>query len=160
MRTIVLAAVAVLIANTWLVAQEVRRGRELFAAVHADYTRAAPTTCWFTSGWSAPVSYLWPGTAVPVLGILATGDDPASQASALTVATRRCFCDSSAVWTDTSSRDADVVSSLARHFDYTAIDLKTVLADPSELDDLSIPGAHSYSEQGRRRVCGVVSTLR
>ena len=157
-RTIVLLGAAVLIANTWLVAQEVRRGRELFAAVHADYTRATPATCWFTSGWSPPLSYLWPGTSVPVLGILATGSDPATQASTLTAAVRRCFCDSSAVWTDTSTRDADVVTSLAGHFDYTAIDLKRVLADPSELDDLSIPGAHVYSEEARNRVCRLVKS--
>ena len=152
-RTIVLAAAAVLIANTWLVAQQVRRGRELFAAVHADYGGATPATCWLTSGWSPPLSYLWPGTSVPILGILATGSDPAIQASALTAAVQRCFCDSSEVWTDTASRDADVVTSLARHFDYTAIDFNRVLADPSELDDLSIPGAHRYSEEARNRVC-------
>ena len=152
-RTIVLAATAVLISNTWIVARDVRRGRELSAAVQADYARATPTTCWFTSGWSPPVSYLWPGTAVPILGVLATGNDPVVQASALTVALRRCFCESDAVWTDTSSRDADVVTSLARHFDYTAIDLRSLLADPTELDHLSISGVHSYSEQARRRSC-------
>ena len=154
-RTIALAAAAVLISNTWLVARDVRRGRELSAAVQANYARATPTTCWFTSGWSPPVSYLWPGTTVPVLGILATGNDPAMQAAGLTVALRRCFCESDAVWTDTSSRDAGVVISLAGHFDYTAIDLRSLLADPTELNHLSITGVHSYSEQARHRVCRI-----
>lgn len=154
-RTIVLAAAAVLISNTWIVARDVRRGRELSAAVQASYARATPSTCWFTSGWAPPVSYLWPGTAVPILGVLATGNDPVVQASALTVAIRQCFCESDAVWTDTSSRDAGVVISLARHFDYTAVDLRSLLADPTELDHLSIPGVHSYSEQARRRVCRI-----
>jgi hypothetical protein len=155
-RTIVLAAAAVLISNTWIVARDVRRGRELSAAVQADYARATPMTCWFTSGWAPPVSYLWPGTAVPVLGVLATGNDPAVQASALTGALRRCFCESDAIWTDTSSRDAGVVTSLARHFDYTAIDLQSLLADPAELDHFSISGVHSYSEQARDRICRLV----
>jgi len=157
LRTIVAAGVAVLMANTWLVAHDVRRGRELFAALQADYARATPATCWFTSGWSPPLSYLWPGTTVPVIGILATGSDPATQASALTAAMQRCFCESTAVWTDTSSRDADVVASLARHFDYKAIDLRSVLADRSELDELGIPGAYSYSEPARNRVCRSVA---
>jgi hypothetical protein len=156
-RTVVLAAAAVLVANTWLVAQEVRSGRALFAAVHVDYARATPATCWFTSGWSPPMSYLWPGATVPVLGVLATGSDPASQASTLTVALRRCFCESDAVWTDVSKRDADGLASLARHFDYAGIDLRSVLADSTELVELAIPGAHSYSEQGRNRVCRAVT---
>jgi hypothetical protein len=70
---------------------------------------------------------------------------------------QRCFCESTAVWTDTSSRDADVVASLARHFDYKAIDLRSVLADRSELDELGIPGAYSYSEPARNRVCRSVA---
>jgi len=152
-RTIVLAAVAVLISNASIVARDVRRGRELVAAVQADYARATPATCWFTSGWSPPVSYLWPGTTVPVLGVLATGNDPVVQASALTVAIRRCFCESDAVWTDISTRDADVLTSIARHFDYTSIDLASVLVDSSGTSPPSRLGAHTYSDQDQRRAC-------
>lgn len=160
-RTIVLAAAAVLISNTWIVARDVRRGRELSAAVQADSARATPTTCWFTSGWSPPVSYLWPGTTVPVLGILATGNDPAMQAAALTVALRRCFCESDAVWTDTSSRDADVVISLAGHFDYTAIDLKSVLVDPPERpSSFWLSGVHVYPTADQQRICSLASGAR
>jgi len=154
-RTIAIAAAVVLTANTWLVAHEVLRGRELFAAVRDDYGRASPATCWFASGWSPPLSYLWPGTSVPVLGILATGDDPVAQATALTAALRKCFCESDAVWTDASTRDADMLASLARHFDYTSIDLKSVLSDPSRADSLLLPGAHVYSEPEQRRVCAL-----
>ena len=160
-RAIVLAAAAVLISNTWVVAREVRRGRELSTAVQADYARATPTTCWFTSGWSPPVSYLWPGTTAPLLGVLATGNDPVIQASALTVAIRRCFCESDAVWTDTSSRDADTVTSLARHFDYTAIDLTSVLVDPAERpSSLSLPGGHIYPAADQQRICSLASVVR
>jgi len=155
-RTILLAASAVLLANTSLVVHDIRRGRELSAAVREQYRRATPTTCWLTAGWSPPLSYRWPGTTVPILGILATGNDPATQATTLTAALRHCFCESDAVWTDASSRDADMLASLARHFDYHSIALNSVLSDSSRLaDSLSLPGAHAYSEPDQRRICAL-----
>lgn len=155
-RTILVAASAVLLANTSLVVHDIRRGRELSAAVDEEYRRATATTCWLTTGWSPPLSYRWPGTTVPILGILATGNDPATQATTLTAALRRCFCESDAVWTDASSRDADMLASLARHFDYNSIELKSVLSDPAQTaDSLSLPGAHVYSEPDQRRICAL-----
>ncbi len=154
-RTILIAASAVLIANTALVVHEIRRGRERSAAVREEYRRATPATCWLTSGWSPPLSYLWPGTTAPILGLLATGSDPTTQATTLTIALRRCFCQSDVVWTDASLRDAGVVTSIARHFDYSAIDLRSVLSDPGPGDGLSLPGAHAYSKPEQRRICGL-----
>ncbi len=156
-RTILLAATAVLIANTSLVVHDIRRGRELSAAVREEYRRATPATCWLTSGWSPPFSYLWPGTTVPILGMLATGSDPSTQSSGLTTALRHCFCESDAVWTNTSTRDADTLASLARHFDYTALDLRSVLADAGPWNHLSLPGAHVYSSPEQRRICALTS---
>jgi hypothetical protein len=89
--------------------------------------------------------------------MLATGDDPSAQASALTTALRRCFCESDAVWTDSSSRDGEVLSSIARHFDYTSIDLKSVLAEPLELADLPVPAGHLYSKPAQERSCRFTS---
>jgi hypothetical protein len=128
----------------------------LSAAIDDDYRQATPATCWFTSGWSPPLSYRWPGTTVPILGIFATGNDPTTQATVLTAALRHCFCDSDAVWTDASSRDADMLGSLARHFDYNSIELKSVLSDPSQTaDQLSLPGAHVYSATDQGRICAL-----
>jgi hypothetical protein len=153
-RTIALAAVAVLTSNTWLVVQDIRRGRELYTTVRHEYNRATSSTCWLTSGWSPPVSYLWPGTTVPLLGMLATGDDPSAQASVLTMGLRRCFCESDGVWTDTSSKDAQIVASIARHFDYTSIDLTSILVDPpGRADRMRLPGVQVYSEQDIQRIC-------
>src|SRR5262249_5609200 len=135
----------------------IQRGRELYFAIKEQYGRATPSTCWFTSGWAPPVSYLWPGTTVPVLGILATGDDPSAQASVLTTALRGCFCESDAVWTDSSSRDAGVLSSLARHFDYTSIDLKSLLAGPPELAHLPAAAGYLYSHGAQTRICRLTS---
>jgi len=154
---IALLAGIVALSNTWLVTHDIHRGRELYSAVTAQYARATPSTCWFTTGWAPPLPYLWPGSAVPVLGMLATGDDPSAQASALTAALHRCFCESDAVWTDSSSRDTEVVSSLTRHFDYTSIELTSVLADPRELTPLSTPASHSYSRPAQERACRMVA---
>jgi hypothetical protein len=156
-RPILLATAAVLIANTSLVVHEIRRGREWSTAVRAEYRRATPATCWLTSGWSPPLSYLWPGTTVPILGVLATGSDPTTQGTRLTAALRHCFCESDAVWTDASTRDADMLASLARHFDYSAIDLTAVLSDPGRADGLSLPGVHAYSTQTQRQICALTA---
>ena len=155
-RTMLLATTAVLISNTSLTVHDIRRGRELSAAVREEYRRATPTTCWLTSGWSPPFSYLWPGTTVPILGMLATGSDPSTQATTLTTALRHCFCESDAVWTETSTRDADTLASLARHFDYGAVDLKSVLSDAGPGAGLSLPGAHIYTERERQRICALI----
>jgi hypothetical protein len=57
------------------------------------------------------------------------------------------------VWTDTPSRDAEVVTSIARHFDYRDIDLPSVLIGPEEADGNSVPGVWVYSDPARQRAC-------
>jgi hypothetical protein len=154
-RTTFVVAAIVLAANGWLIAGEIRRGRESDRVVRAAYARATPSTCWLTSGWTPPFAYLWPGHATPMLGTLATGTQPDLQRAALTVALRRCFCDSESVWSDTTSRDAEVVRTIARHFEYTAIDLVAVLIDPK--DENPVPGVVVYSDTARQRACSVAS---
>jgi hypothetical protein len=156
-RMILTLATIVLLVNGCLVADAVRQGRERFATT-TIYERASPTTCWLTSGWSPPFSYRWPGTTAPILGTLATGREPVRQAAALTDTLRRCLCDSTAVWTDTSTRDTEIVRAIAQHFSYTSIDLASVLLDPSTADaDRPMPGVFSYSNGSRTRACRAVS---
>jgi hypothetical protein len=112
-----------------------------------------------TSGWAAPMPYLWPGTTAPILGTLATGSDPAVQAAALTQSLRRCFCESAFVWTDTTKQDAPMVGDLARHFAYGVVDLTTILLDPaSDVGPKETPpGVHIYAENDRERICRSVT---
>ena len=153
-RMILILAALVLLVNGCLLADAIRQGRERFAAMEMAYARATPSTCWLTSGWSPPFSYRWPGTTAPILGTLATGSEPTRQAAVLTVTLRRCLCDSTAVWSDTSIRDTDVVNSIAQHFGYTSIDLASVLLDPSTADgDPPMPGVLAYSDSSRTRGC-------
>jgi hypothetical protein len=158
-RPIAIGALLVLLSNGWLLAEEVRRGRRLYASVQQTYRAAGPSTCWMTSGWAPPVLYLWPGTAAPILGTLATGNDPAIQAGELTRSLRRCFCDSASVWTDTTKQDGPMVADLARHFDYGVVDLTTILFDPAQtvvpMD--TPPGIHVYLDQDRQRICHAVT---
>jgi len=157
-RMIFTLAAIVLLVNGCLLADAVRQGRERFATTTMAYERASSTTCWLTSGWSPPFSYRWPGTTAPILGMLATGSEPARQAAALTGTLRRCLCDSTAVWTDTSTRDTEVVRAIAQHFGYTSIDLASVLLDSSTADaDRPMPGVFAYSKDSRTRACRAVS---
>jgi len=158
-RSIAVAALLVLLSNGWLLAEEIRRGRRLHSSVERLYGDAGPTTCWMTSGWAPPMPHLWPGITAPILGTLATGSDPAVQARQLTRSLRRCFCDSAAVWTDTTKQDAPLVADLARHFDYGVVDLTTVLVDPLPA---GVPtdtplSVYIYSDLDRLRTCRTVT---
>ena len=156
-RLVGAAALIVLLSNVWLLAEHVRGGRLIYTSVHQAYQTATPSTCWFTSGWASPLWYLWPGTTTNVLGTLATGIDPAVQSRLLTRSLRRCFCESDAVWTDTTERDGASVASLARHFDYSAVDLTTVLLPSASVEPLAVAsGVHVYPEPGRERICRAV----
>jgi hypothetical protein len=156
-RMIFVAAIIVLAANTWVVSEQIRHGRDRYRDARLTYASATASTCWLTSGWTPPFAYLWPGSATPILGTLATGTDPEVQRTALTASLRRCFCQSDKVWTDTTSRDADVVSSVARHFEYRDIDLPSVLIDPHEATGNFVPSVWRYSESTRQRACRTVS---
>jgi len=156
-RMIFVAATIVVAANAWLVAEQVREGRGHYRNARVAYASATPSTCWLTSGWTPPFAYLWPGSSTPILGTLATGTDPAAQRATLTASLRHCFCESDKVWTDTTSRDAEVVTSIARHFDYRDIDLTSVLMDPPEAEGNAVPDLWVYSESVRQRACRALS---
>lgn len=154
-----LAAAAVLIANAWLLTGEVMRGRVRYAAATHAYGSATPTTCWMASGWAPPMSYLWPGTTAPILGTLATGSEPVVQAAALTGSLRRCFCGSTAVWTDATSLDGPMLADLARHFGYRAVDLPALLPDPAQSAAGPLPGTQIYPDPSRRLLCARLQGL-
>lgn len=157
-RLVGVAALIVLVSNVWLLAEDVRRGRRLYSNVHRAYQAATPATCWLTTGWAPPLFYLWPGTTTNMLGTLATGTEPATQARLLTRSLRRCFCESDAVWTDTTERDGAVVVALSRHFDYDAFDLTTILLPSTSVDPVAVaPGVYVYPRPGRERICGVLT---
>ena len=158
-RTITVMASLVLISNGWLLAEEIQRGRRLHATIERAYRAVTPTTCWMTSGWAPPMWYLWPGTTAPVLGVLATGSDPRAQATALTRSLRACFCDSTAVWTDTTAGDASVVASLADHFDYRVVDLTTLLLDEPAATTPALARIQTYPDAERQRICRVMASV-
>jgi hypothetical protein len=152
-RSAVTIAMIVIVANGWLLAHEIRSGRDDYRVAKTAYATATASTCWVTSGWSPPFPYLWPGTAVPILGTLATGTQPPVQRTALSAALQRCFCESERVWTDTTRHDSQIVTSIADHFDYRAIDLPSVLVEPSGSHDVPMRGVFEYSDSARQRAC-------
>jgi hypothetical protein len=155
-RTTVVAASFVLALNLWVVGGELLRGRENYRLARAAYATATPATCWLTSGWTPPFAYLWPGTATPILGILATGSSPEMQRQALTTSLKRCFCESDGVWTDSTSRDAALVQSIASHFNYDGKVLSRVLLDPLDATPSPEPGILQYGPSARHEVCQAI----
>ena len=155
-RTTAAAASFVLALNLWVVGGELLRGRENSRVARAAYATATPATCWLTSGWTPPFAYLWPGTATPILGILATGSRPEIQRQVLTTSLKRCFCESDAVWTDSTSRDAAIVQSIASHFNYDRYVLSRVLLDPLGAMPSPQPGILQYESSARQQVCQAI----
>ena len=155
-RTVAVAASFVLALNLWVVGGELLRGRENYRVARAAYATATPATCWLTSGWTPPFAYLWPGTATPILGILATGSRPEMQRQALTTSLKRCFCESDGVWTDSTSRDAAIVQSIASHFHYDGNVLSRVLLDPLGATPSPQRGILQYESSARHDVCQAI----
>ena len=154
-RVLAAIAAAVFTANVWLLAGDISGGRRDYDTIRSAYQQARPPTCWMTTGWAPPFWYLWPGTTAPILGTLATGLDARQQAEALTDSLRRCFCDSSAVWTDATARDAALVATLADHFEYRDRDLRPMLLDDSQ--PMLTPGIRVYPEARRQDVCSALT---
>ncbi len=152
-RAVFVTAAIVLAANGCLVAEQIRHGRHHYAVARVAYASATRSTCWLTSGWTPPFAYLWPGSVTPILGTLATGTDPGAQRAALTASLQHCFCDADRVWTDTTSRDAENVTSIARHFGYQGIDLPSVLIAAAEANGNRVPSVWVYSDSARQRAC-------
>ena len=157
-RTIALAAAIVLIANAWVVGSQVAEGRRRYAALRQAFAGASPETCWMTSGWAPPMWYLWPGTSAPVLGTLATGTDPHQQSLILTAALQRCFCESAAVWTDTTARDTATLAALTTHFDYGVVDLTTILMPDTSAPATFPPDIRVYPAATQQAVCRQIAS--
>jgi hypothetical protein len=155
-RVIAAIAGAVFTANALLLAQNIQQGRRIHRILQSAYQKASPSTCWMTAGWAPPMWYLWPGTTAPILGTLGTGRDARVQADALTASLRHCFCQSSAVWTDATVRDAALVSTLAEHFDYRDRDLRPILLDDSP--SMPAPAIRVYPETRRQDVCKALTS--
>lgn len=157
-RTIALAAAIVLSANAWVVGRQVADGRRRYAALRQAFASASPETCWMTSGWAPPMWYLWPGTSAPVLGTLATGADPHQQSLILTAALQRCFCESAAVWTDTTASDTATLDAITTHFDYGVVDLTTLLLPDAPVPPTSTPEIRIYPADTQQAVCRRISS--
>ena len=152
-RTILTAALIVLGLNGWLVIDQIRQGRGGYAVARSAYVDATASTCWLTSGWTPPFAYLWPGTATPILGTLATGADPDVQRARLTASLHHCFCESTSVWTDTMAGDREIVRAIGSHFNYRAVDLAALLIDQSGASGHPLPGVLAYSDASKARAC-------
>jgi hypothetical protein len=129
----------------------------MHAAASDAYRHATPQTCWLTPAYTPPLPYLWPGTIVGVFGTMASGDDPARNAERLTAAVQKCFCESDAVWTDTTAAEAAAGQAETYSVGYRDLDLQRVFFAPGDGESFMLDAQpiYSYSHAAMERICGI-----
>ena len=142
----VIAAAALLLAsNGWLLASDIYDGRQGHAEAEAIYAGGPANACFFTAGWTAPFPILWRGRTAAVALTLSEGTEPRAQEVALTRTLDECFCDSAAVWTDTTAESRRAVELLEEQFHYRQIDLGSLLAPADGRTQLGSGVLHLYA---------------
>jgi hypothetical protein len=125
------AGAIVLMLNGTLVARDVADGRHAHSEMQGLYQTAASGSCFFTSEWSAPFPYLWPGMTAGIISDLWRWDGSAPP-HPLTTSLERCFCGSSRVWTDTTQDERQAIERLVTQFRYTEAPVLDLLYRPGD----------------------------
>jgi hypothetical protein len=152
-RHVMAAALLVLALNGWIVGRDVLNGRARYSQMTELYREATPDTCFFTSDWSAPFPYLWPGSTSAIISSLWVGADSENIPHPLTASLQRCFCNSSRVWTDTTVENAQTIAGLIDHFHYREVPVGRVLFRPGDGLLIGPPGIFSYSPVRQSELC-------
>lgn len=122
--------------NLTYLARDIAGDRQLAHDIAPLYENAGASACWLTSGWGPPI-FGWPGSECSMNHVLTGGHT--EQVDAMIVENnremvesfRRCFCESSAVYTDditVSSQEA--VTEFARYYKFAGVDLNELLWSP------------------------------
>jgi hypothetical protein len=148
------AAAVALTLNMLLVTRQIVEGRTRYADVVHAYRSATPTECFFTSDWSAPFGYRWPGSSAALISIL-WANDTAMSGDYVTPALRDCFCRAGQVWTNTTAAAADEVTRLTEHFSATAASAGDFLLRPGDGESMGagVAGLFVYSEERKQELC-------
>lgn len=122
--------------NLTYLGRDFARDRQLAHDLAPLYEMAGGSACWLTTGWGPPL-FGWPGTLCSMSHVLT--DAPTGQLDAMIAdnnikmveSFRRCFCDSSAVYTDdvaVSSQPA--VIEMAKHYRLVGVQIDELLWNP------------------------------
>jgi hypothetical protein len=131
-RWVLTAGMIVFVLNGVLLARDLQAGRRLRTETTALYRAVQPDTCFFTTGWSAPFSYIWPGTTTAIISDLWRTPDFPAAAHPLTSSLRRCFCESPSVWTDSTQRERESAGNLLQQFSYNPDPVLDLLYRPGD----------------------------
>jgi hypothetical protein len=165
---IVLGAGAVVGAfNLTYLARDIARDRQLAHDIAPLFAGANSSPCWLTTGWGPPI-FGWPGSICSMSQVLAAADTDQVEVMInennrrLTESLRRCFCDSSAVYTDDFIPAAqERAANLASHYRFTGVDLNELLWNPGrgtiafERDGIVI---YTYSRPVQPEICDTLTT--
>lgn len=122
--------------NASYLARDVARDRKLARDIAPLYESADISACWLTTAWGPPI-FGWPGWTCSMSQVLteAHTDQVAAMIdennAAMMNSFRKCFCDSTAVYTDdvTESSKESVVA-LANYYRFAGFDLTKLLWNP------------------------------
>lgn len=159
-RQVMATALLILTLNLWIVGRDVFHGRDRYSQMTDLYRDATPDTCFFTSDWSAPFPYLWPGSTSAIISLLWAGADDEIHPHPLTTSLQRCFCNSSSVWTDTTVEGAPTIAGLVERFGYTEVPVGRLLFRPEDGVLIGPPGVFSYSPSRKSELCGTSKALK
>ena len=156
-RVVLPVGTAVLLINGAVLMGDVNAGRRSHSQATTVYRSAPPGTCFFTTDWSPPVPYLWPGITSPVFSDLWLTD--AGDPSRVMRSLRRCFCDAPGVWTDVTERDRPLVQSLVDRFHYTELPVADMLYRGGDGAQVAGPprSVFAYSPARQAALCRMVA---
>lgn len=134
---IVLGAAAIVGSfNLTYLMRDITRDRHLAHEIAPLYEAAGSSACWLTTGWGPPI-FGWPGSQCSMNHALTAAHTDqidamiAENNHEMLESFRRCFCESSAVYTDdvtVSSKQA--IIEMVRYYRFAGYDLNELLWDP------------------------------
>jgi hypothetical protein len=167
---IVLGAGGVVAAfNLTYLARDIGRDRQLAHDIAPLFASANSSACWLTTGWGPPI-FGWPGSICSMSQVLAAADTDQVDAMitennrTLKESFRRCFCESSAVYTDDLTLALqERAAGLANHYRFAGADLNELLWNPNrgaiafERDGIV---TYTYSRPVQSEICDKLTTSR
>jgi hypothetical protein len=153
--------------NLTYLARDIGRDRRLAHDIAPLFASAKTSACWLTTGWGPPI-FGWPGSICSMSQVLAAADTDQvdlminENNQKLTESLRRCFCESSAVYTDDVALDTqERAANLASHYRYAGVDLNELLWNPNRgaiAFDRNGIVIYTYSRPLQSEICNELKT--
>jgi hypothetical protein len=153
--------------NLTYLARDIARDRRLANEIAPLYANTNSSACWLTTGWGPPL-FGWPGSTCSMSQVLTAAHTDQLDAmivennQLMTESLLRCFCNSSAVYTDDVTLSSnEAVTQLASHYRYVGVDLKELLWSPGKgaiAFDRDGIVAFAYSRPAQSEICNALKS--